>query len=557
MGCCSSRSAGGERGKGRDDDIIAFDYCPKTGAIIPVRRRLFVGEEPTTPTAQQRRRQPGDSDDQLKRQTSSGVYAGGTDDHPIVPRSGTHSDYRQDFDSSVVLYSPNEAHSPNNMSMTARTELPDNFADSFLSPRAFDRAQPARLSERQEGFIREGHNPRERIARLQEVEQITRSEIFGAYLVTSKMLEMAAKRVRPLYVFRRPGARHRDPLASAPTLVIHHESVHVGGESVDGEHHVPSRAGSSPAATPRGEQHHLPMPDRHHKVDLSPVSPAAADANVERLQVLDVSGIAIERGHKAKCKAMGTQWDFLSIPDAGEWLSKGESYFGFVCKPYTKLEETCLQQLETIVNLTGFEDEMRDNGAPVLNVRDAASMSKYTIIMVKSMFVVPGFDIANMNRDLMCSLDYQRNCQPGGPKFWDDCDEPFTFRETKPIIRFVYSMVIQLRVHEITDPELIQSFRTLDGLLPEKALLLERTKRDKNKVDSTAKCKSILLYYRVTGGALVTNITTVVNTSIPSVVAAVVNNFGSQGAKEVGETAVMTREYLMSKFGDSRRNGLA
>merc|ERR1712065_50003 len=199
----------------------------------------------------------------------------------------------------------------------------------------------------------------------------------------------------------------------------------------------------------------------------------------------------------------------------------------------------------------GFEDELRDNNCPPLDAYSAADMSKFTIIMVKTMFVIPGFDLKNMNRDVMASVEYRKGCQPGGPKFVD-CDEPYTFRFTKPLIKLLFSIQVQLRVHEYTDPADLKHFSTIDGLVPEKAILLERTKRDKAKVDSTVKCKSVLLYYNVTGGTLVTNVTCVINTKIPGVVASLVNNFGSSGASETAETAMMTRAYLRQKFGDSR-----
>jgi hypothetical protein len=503
MGCCGSQNADHPRGND-DEDLIAFDYCPRTGAIIPVRRQLTV---------------PGEK--QLSRGESLDHI-----DSRFVHQSG---DSRET--SMEVMYSPNDRFSPQNMSMTGTINHPDSFADSILSPQV--RTTTQFLSTTQEKFVMEGDSVDARISRLEELEQLIRSEIFGAFLVTSKMLELARKKVRPLYRHRR-GVRHIDPLASAPTLVIQHDSVDHGAGRND-DVLVPS---CSPAKSA--------LPPTIHE------APAQADENAERLQVLDISGNMIQKGMKSKCRAMGNEWDFLSLPDAGDHLTQGNSYFGFLCKPASKLNEHDTVQLETIVNLTGFEDELRDNGAPRLHVRDAQEMSKYTIIMVKAMYVLPGFELTNMTRPIMASLDYQRNCQPGNPKFWDDCDEPWTFRETKPLIRFVYSMVIQLRVYEITDPEVLRSFRVLDGLLPEKVMLLERTKRDKNKADSTLKCKSLLLYYRITGGTLVTNITTVVNTSIPNVVAALVNNFGSSGAKEVGDTAVMTREYLLQKFGDCR-----
>jgi hypothetical protein len=380
---------------------------------------------------------------------------------------------------------------------------------------------------------------------LQELEQVKRCEILSAYLVTSKMLQMARKKMYP--GSGHGATRHSDPVEDESRLVIQHASISTQPQQLltqQAEADDICIAPYSPSASAEMPNKALPI--------VTELVPRQVNVIADRAREVGLSGAVIQKGMKSKCRAMGNAWDFLAIEDAGEHLTKGNSYFGFLCKTGAKLGEHDTVQFETIANLTGFEDELRDNGAPRLDARDLTEMAKYTVIMVKAMYVLPGFDLSNMTRTVMASLEYQRSCQPGNPKFWDDCTEPWTFRETKPLIRFVYSLVIQLRVHEITDLATLQSFRTLDGMVPEKAMLLERTKRDKNKADSTLKCKSLLLYYRIPGGTLVTNATVVVNTSIPGVVAALVNNFGSSGAAEVGDTAVMTREYLLQKFGDCR-----
>jgi hypothetical protein len=131
---------------------------------------------------------------------------------------------------------------------------------------------------------------------------------------------------------------------------------------------------------------------------------------------------------------------------------------------------------------------------------------------------------------------------------------------TKTIIRFVFSVVVQLRVTPLTDPQVLEHLSVIDGIIPTHAYLLERTKRDVSKTDGTVKCKSVLLYYRVVNKAgmpgsvstLVTNVSVVVNSQLPSVVASVVNSFGGSGADEVRETMAKTRVYLAQELGDSR-----
>ncbi len=191
----------------------------------------------------------------------------------------------------------------------------------------------------------------------------------------------------------------------------------------------------------------LPIYDEADKLETPGPAQVEVSINVntERLQLLDLSGLQIPIGHKAKCLALGNAWDFLSVPDAGHHLSRGDSYFGFVCKPALGLNEDDLLQLKTIVNLSGFPDEVIHNNCPVIDVTDSEQLKNLTIIMVKAMYILPGFELNNMNRDVMASLEYQRACQPGGPKFWDDCTEESYLRSTKPLIKFVYSIVIQFQ----------------------------------------------------------------------------------------------------------------
>lgn len=501
MGCCSS-SSGASDGRATEDEV-AFDYCPNTGAIIPVRHTYSLP-----------------SDSPTKSQADADTVA------MMTPQEGS-------FEGSMVMYTPQDRPPAALGSFTPAsfaTAQDDAISESMLR----HQDQRTILTPAQEKYVNDGKDRRTRLLRLDELETLKRSEIYGAFLVTSKMLDLARKRVKPLYRFR-GGVRHVDPLCSVPTVTVH----------VDGSAAAVEDMGDAAQAYTPHERPRTPSTNSPSAVVMGEVA--------ERLQILDISGMNTADNHKTKCPAMGNKWDFLSQAGSGEHLSQGDAYFGFCCKPGSKLDDGDLTQLGTIVNLTGFEDELRDNHTPTLDVSNQQSIAKYTFIMVKAMYLIPGFELNNMTREVMASIDYQKGCQPGGPKFWDDCTEPYTFRFTKPLIKFVYSIVVQLRVHEITDPGLLMSFRSIDGLIPEKAVLLERTKRDPTKQDSTLKCKSVLLYYRVTGGTLVTNVTTVVNSAIPTVVAKLVNNFGSSGAAEVAETATMTRAYLRKVFGDARR----
>jgi hypothetical protein len=182
---------------------------------------------------------------------------------------------------------------------------------------------------------------------------------------------------------------------------------------------------------------------------------------------------------------------------------------------------------------------------------------------------------------LVSSIRYQKSCQPGGPSFAES-PEKDTIRFTKTIISFVFKMTLQFRLSEITDKKVIASLEELVGFRvdkvvpiitllyfircdkrssssqwrlsppsptqPAQAILLERTKRNIQIVDSTLKCKSILLYHDLADGSgvLHTHITTVLNTSMPGFVGSLLTGGSSFAASEVcslvkaGTTATAT-----------------
>jgi len=84
----------------------------------------------------------------------------------------------------------------------------------------------------------------------------------------------------------------------------------------------------------------------------------------------------------------------------------------------------------------------------------------------------------------------------------------------------------------------------LDNCPVHKAVILERTKRDKTVQDATKKAKSVLLYTEVEGGVLCRNITICLNSFIPNFVVPFIDTLGSLGSKETKDTAVMTRAFF-------------
>jgi hypothetical protein len=466
------------------------------------------------------------------------------------------------------------------------------------------RSTPA-LTDEDRTYIFSALSAGEQRSRLMDLEEIARGEMIGAMLVTARMVELGARQILPTIRQRhtslsvdgkpqedRSKKSNRKPLqaksprtgaARKPVLVIHAPGVAVAETSPDqeldgstsvfldttqdnmmisvvSEDDMYSRRNSTSASSARRRSTHK---DPNSALLVSPA--AASDSPpresperpsgqiVEQYEILALSGHSISRDSKVTGKVVTSTWDFLSLPEAQSHLNAGNTFFRFVSGGLAKVSPQDREFVRLYANITGFADEAKENFCPVVDPFDPVQQSKYIVILVKAMYILPGVLLSNITQDLLASLDYNRNCQPGDVRFEEKDIPPRTFREVKTIVKFVYSLTIQMYVTEITDPEILFSLKESDGMVPTKVIVLERTKRTPSKIDSTAKCKSVLMYYAVNGGVLVSHATIVMNTSVPTVVARILNTFGGQGCGECAETAKLTRAYLLSRFGDTRK----
>ena len=225
-----------------------------------------------------------------------------------------------------------------------------------------------------------------------------------------------------------------------------------------------------------------------------------------------------------------------------QFLENGGAFYSFTCRTYLTPYES--DMMRTMANMTSFEDEQKENSVPGFDVANIHDIEKYTFVIQKAAYLLPGVHLHDLTPDLLSSTDYHLNCQPCGAEIWDHKD-PNTFRFTRPIVRHVYYMTIQFKVSQIEGNDLI-ALSKLMGIRVDHGILMERTKRSKPpKVDGTAKAKSILCYTSVSGGVLVTHATVILNTAIPSAVSGEINTFGSLGLRETCETAEKTRQYLL------------
>ena len=223
------------------------------------------------------------------------------------------------------------------------------------------------------------------------------------------------------------------------------------------------------------------------------------------------------------------------------FLETGGAFYSFTCRTYLTPYER--DMMRTMANMSSFDSEQEENFVPGFDADNIHDVEKYTFVIQKSAYLLPGVHLRNLTPELLSSTEYHRNCQPYGAEIWDHQD-PATFRFTRPIVPHVYYMTIQFRVSRIEGEDL-DALSRLMSIRVDHGILMERTKRSKPpKVDGTAKAKSILCYTSVPGGVLVTHATVILNTAIPSAASGVIHTFGGMGLRETCETTERTRRYM-------------
>ncbi|CAD2219441.1 hypothetical protein AGDE_01548 [Angomonas deanei] len=414
------------------------------------------------------------------------------------------------------------------------------MADSVISSGSSSRYTPEDAQ-----YVAEGRTLEEKLSRLGEVEEVSREQLQASEKVNRTLIQLGCARLIPTLRQRRHWTKEKAAAPKRDVVVISAPGV----EAPSGTPTTP--APLDPDFSPRNLD--TPQsPSGSLRLDRS-MSLRNQPAKLEHYEMLTLTCMDIPVPcSSCHAKVENKTWDFLSLPEAANSLNAGMCMFRFMCSATDAIDEETQSLIDTFINVSSFKDEEKENNTPKVHIRDPAEASKYIAILVKAMYMLPGAKLSNITPLSVASLEYQKACQPGGPKV-EAGDRDDTFRLTLNIIKFVFSLVIQFKVSEVTDPQLLQSFKGIDGMVPAKVLMLERTKRNVGKVDATAKVRSMLLYYPVNGGLLVNSQTIVLNTSLPKVVSKLVNTFGSQGASQSADTAKLTRNHLVKKYGDSRK----
>lgn len=425
-------------------------------------------------------------------------------------------------------------------------------------------------------YIADGKSLEDRLCRVSEVEEVLRQNIYGSWRMNAMLMELAVARIVPtLRQRRRPwktgdatdgtgaGSGGGAPPPKKPMVIIHAPGVEMeeslsGTPRNDSAIFSPAHMDGSPSNSPREDAAHArPAPQGSGAMDplnrsMSRIGLDPGSAKVEHYELVALTCGNIDPYAKVKSKVINDTWDFLADEDSVNQLNGGDCLFRFMCGPVHNFDKETLDTMNLFINLSSFADEVVENNTPKVDVYDPCEADKYICISVKAMYMLPGAKLSSITPELMASDNYQKACQPSQNSI-EHVDGEYTFRLKLNVIKFIFSMTVMFRVSEITDPSVLFSFKSADGIVPAKALMLERTKRQVGKVDATAKVRSMLLYYPVNGGLLVNSHTFVLNTSIPTVVAKIVNTFGSQGAAQSAETAHMTRKYVAESMGVDKK----
>ena len=287
---------------------------------------------------------------------------------------------------------------------------------------------------------------------------------------------------------------------------------------------------------------------------------------------------------KSKSRAVPSEElpNLYKIPQNIHILENGGVLFSFICGH--TLQEYESDMVDSMINLSGFQDETKENYVPKFSYKEyieeqqqqqssrnsssthsasttASSRSSgskkspsYTFLLARCGYLLTGINLTEMmsNPSLLATLDYQRSCQPEGTKIWDDYDkmDPNNFRITKPIIPYIYSFTIQFRVSRVDNADELERLSKHLRIPVDGAIVLERTKRSvPPKEDATKKTKSVLVYTDLGHGVvLVTHLTVMVQSGLPEVVERILGSVGSWGLGETAETAWRTRKYLQEKL---------
>jgi len=228
-------------------------------------------------------------------------------------------------------------------------------------------------------------------------------------------------------------------------------------------------------------------------------------------------------------------------------LEEGKTVFFFTCAVGHTIDDDVLKkEIDSIVNLSSFDDEVKENGVPTINIFDDTDAMQYTMMVTKFAAIVPFKDMDMLDSSFLASYDYVRATTPSSVKViksgedgWIAPDEN-TLRVCQPILAMVISITLQQKITELKDYKPAIGPPDFEW---DRVYLMERTKRNINNRDSTAKTKSLLLCKQVEGGVLFYSTCIFCNTMIPEMIANGINAGKQAAAGQILEQISLLREY--------------
>jgi hypothetical protein len=239
------------------------------------------------------------------------------------------------------------------------------------------------------------------------------------------------------------------------------------------------------------------------------------------------------------------KWHFYSNT-AKNKLSNGNVFFSFKFFDGSDANHDDINLMEHIINLSMFKNENKENNVPHIDVKNREDISKYKYVLSKTMYLIPGLDINNIDIGIWSSKKFCEECIGNNASF-EDIDEKHSFRMNKNIF-FWYSICVQMQLSEITNHDILHSMKSIAEFNAQHGILYERVKRNKEKIDNIAKAKSVLLFHNVPGGVILTDVNVVViNKFLPDFLLQFVDKFRMSDS-EIGEIIYRRRKYICEKY---------
>eukprot|EP00744_Colponema_vietnamica_P003902 GILI01005916.1.p1 GENE.GILI01005916.1~~GILI01005916.1.p1 ORF type:complete len:922 (+),score=184.96 GILI01005916.1:312-2768(+) len=225
-------------------------------------------------------------------------------------------------------------------------------------------------------------------------------------------------------------------------------------------------------------------------------------------------------------------WDLIhSIPEAVSKINNGDILYRFCAKKYKDLTLEERVEVASMINVTGFKDELAENDQPILDFvhnknsigrkdskatatsddssdsgevatvssplvpKEHVDIGDLLVVMVRLVGILPRVNSREVNVDCVMTPEYQKNMAAPDEVF-EPIDRYRTYRKNKHIIPFVFSFRFQMTGSEVVDEDALAEHAMHHDAKPTRIVVMERTKKNRG-ADSTIKSKAFNIYYDI------------------------------------------------------------